>query len=278
MHKFTLEILFQIIGIGSASGLIYKDNNLFVIGDNSNYLYEYQIPTQELKLHALTENPSENIPKANKPDFEAVTEYDGKLYVFGSGSTENRNKMVTIDSKSKKFISSTDLSDLYLVMQSFAELPQNDLNIEGAVYNGTDWFLFNRGNGAKGKNIVFTVQGKNLTEEFNVISTEFELPKIKGIQASFTDAILVKKKIYFLATAENTTSTYNDGEVLGSFIGCIDLEKMEIDFIQKITDTIKFEGLALYQETHMDITFLLCEDNDTGELKTSVHKLILNKN
>jgi hypothetical protein len=35
--KFTLELLFQIIGIGSASGLIYKDNSLLIIGDNSGF-------------------------------------------------------------------------------------------------------------------------------------------------------------------------------------------------------------------------------------------------
>lgn len=277
MHKFTLEILFQIIGIGSASGLIYKDNQLFIIGDNSSFLYEYSIENKELKRHPLTENPSENIPKKEKTDFEAITEFDGKIYVFGSGSTEKRNKMVTLDAKSKEIIATTDLSDLYLAMQSFAELPQDDLNIEGAVFNGSEWFFFNRGNGAKGKNIVFTVQGKNLTEEFNIITNEFKLPKIKGIRSSFTDAITVGNKMYFLATAENTNSTYNDGELLGSIIGCIDLTKMKIDFTKKITDTHKFEGLTLYQETEKEITFLLCEDNDTEELKAGVYKLSLTK-
>lgn len=275
MHKFTLEILFQIIGIGSASGLIYKDNQLFIIGDNSSYLYEYGIENKALKRHPLTENPSENIAKKDKPDFEAIAEFDGKTYIFGSGSTENRNKMVTIDSKSKEIIATTDLSDLYLAMQSFAELPEGDLNLEGAAYNGNEWFFFNRGNGAKGKNIVFTVQGKNLTEEFNIIVTEFKLPKLKGIRSSFTDAVLAGNKMYFLATAENTTSTYNDGEVLGSIIGCIDLSKMKIDFTKTITDTHKFEGLTLYQETEKEITFLLCEDNDTEELKATIFKLTL---
>lgn len=277
MQKFTLEILFQIIGIGSASGLIYKDNHLFVIGDNSGYLYEYKMEQKELKRHPLIENPSENIPKKEKPDFEAIAEYGGKLYIFGSGSTEKRNKMVQIDAKTKQIIATNDVSDLYLAMQSFAELPENDLNIEGAVYNGAEWFLFNRGNGAKGKNIVFTVQGKNLTEEFNLITTDFELPKIKGIPSSFTDAVLVNDKIYFLATAEDTNSTYLDGEVLGSFIGRIDIGKMTIDFTQQITNTCKFEGLTLYKENEKEITFLLCEDNDTDELKAPIYKLSLTK-
>ncbi|MDZ4331864.1 MAG: hypothetical protein U0945_14930, partial [Flavobacterium sp.] len=60
MEKFTLELLFQIIGIGSASGLIYKDNSLLIIGDNSGFLYEYQMDSKDLKRHPLLENPTEN--------------------------------------------------------------------------------------------------------------------------------------------------------------------------------------------------------------------------
>ncbi|MEW5676164.1 hypothetical protein ABGT15_07610 [Flavobacterium enshiense] len=277
MHKFTLEILFQIIGIGSASGLIYKNNQLLVVGDNSSYLYEYTIENKALNRHPLTENPSENIAKKEKPDFEAVTEFEGKIYVFGSGSTEERNKMIELDAQTKAVTATTDLSDLYLSMQSFAELPEGDLNIEGVVRNQNEWFFFNRGNGAKGKNIVFTVQGKNLMEEFNIITNEYKLPKLKGIRASFTDAVLIGDKIYFLATAENTNSTYNDGEVLGSLIGSIDTQTMKIEFTKKITDTHKFEGLSLYKETDNELTFLLCEDNDTEELKASVFQLILRK-
>ncbi len=79
MHKFTLEILFQIIGIGSASGLVFKNNQLLVVGDNSSYLYEYHLDTKTLERHPLTETPSESIAKKDKPDFEAVTEFDGKI-------------------------------------------------------------------------------------------------------------------------------------------------------------------------------------------------------
>ncbi len=70
-------------------------------------------------------------------------------------------------------------------MQSFAELPEGDLNIEGVARNANEWFFFNRGNGAKGKNIVFTVQGKNLTEEFNIIANEYKLPKNKRHSRQF---------------------------------------------------------------------------------------------
>lgn len=277
MEKLKLDLLFQIIGIGSASGLIYKDNVLLIIGDNSGFLYEYQIDSSDLKRHPLIENATENIIKKEKPDFEAITHFGDNLYVFGSGSTEKRTKMVQINSKDKKVIATTDLTGLYSVMQNFGEIKSQDFNIEGAIYNGESWFLFNRGNGSSNKNILFTIEGKNLTNEFNILSNEYKLPKIKGVRSSFTDAVLVDDTIYFLATAEDTESTYDDGEVLGSLIGSINLKNMKINFTQKISDSHKFEGLTLFKNSNEKIQFLLCEDKDTEILETDIYTLTLDK-
>jgi hypothetical protein len=272
MEKFTLEILFHIIGIGSASGLIHKDNSLFIIGDNSGFLYEYSIESKNLQRHQIIEKSSENIIKSEKPDFEAITHFGENLYIFGSGSTEKRNKMIQINTLEKE-ISTNDLTDLYAVMQSFAEIKPEDFNIEGAIYTGEEWYLLNRGNGKSSKNTMFTIQGKNLVNEFNILSNSYKLPKIKGIRSSFTDAVAVEDKIYFLSTSEDTDSTYNDGKILGSFIGCIDTKTMKIDFTKKISDTHKFEGITVYQKNNDSIAFLLCEDKDTEVLETVIYKL-----
>ena len=275
MEKFQLSLLFKIIGIGSASGLIYQDETLYIISDNSSYLYEYEIKNTKLNRHSLSENAQENIPKAFKPDFEAITKHADSLYLFGSGSTESRNSMVQFDYKTNSIVQSQEVTDLYLTMQSFAKISPEDFNIEGVIYNGERWFFFNRGNGKTGKNVVFTVEGKNLVNEFQIISNEFKLPKIKGVRTSFTDAIIVEDKIYFLASAENSNSTYDDGEVLGSIIGRIDVKKMKIDFTQKISDTHKFEGLTLYKKSSTEIEFLLCEDNDTEVLEADIYKVVI---
>jgi hypothetical protein len=277
MEKFQLTLLFKIIGLGSASGLIYQDNKILAIGDNSSYLYEYYMDSNKLERHALAENSEENIAKSIKPDFEAITKYQDSLYLFGSGSTVNRTIMVQVDAKSKSVIKSQDLSDLYLAMQSFGKIAEEDFNLEGAIFNGETWFLFNRGNGKTNKNVVFSIDGKNLANEFRIVANEYKLPKIKGIRTSFTDAILVDDKIYFLATAENTDSTYNDGEVLGSIVGRIDVKKMKIDFTKKITDTQKFEGITLFKKSEKEIEFLLCEDNDTEVLESNIYKLVISK-
>lgn len=281
MQKFQLELLFQIIGIGSASGLVFKDNSLFIISDNSSVLYEYSIENKTLGSHKLIEMsaeiPTENIPKKIKPDFESITNFGEDCYIFGSGSTGNRTKMIHFDSSKKEKVAEEDLSNLYSVMQNFGETKPEDFNIEGAVYTGENWFLFNRGNGKSGKNGIFTIGGKNLTDEFSVLYNSYKLPKIKGVQTSFTDAIRLDGKIYFLATAEDTKSTYDDGKVLGTIIGRLDIEKMKIDYTQTITNTHKFEGLTVYKENDKTIEFLLCEDNDTDKLESNIYKLTLNK-
>ncbi|KIC00274.1 hypothetical protein OA93_01295 [Flavobacterium sp. KMS] len=276
MEKFTLEILFQIIGIGSASGLIYQDNSLYIIGDNSGYLYEYNIDNSDLKKHEIIANPTENIAKNIKPDFESITHHNDTLYIFGSGSTDQRNKMVEFDVKSKTKITTNNLTDFYAVMQNFSGIKPENFNLEGSIFDGENWYLFNRGNGKTNKNSIFTIHAKSLGDEFSLISVDYKLPKIKGVRSSFTDAILVDNKIYFLATAEDTESTYADGEILGSFIGRIDLKTMKIDYTKKISATNKFEGLTLYKKSNNQIEFLLCEDNDTELLETKIYKLTLN--
>jgi hypothetical protein len=275
MYKFTLELLFQIIGIGSASGLFLKDNSLHLIGDNSAHFYEYELKSSALKRYALSENPAENIEKKLKPDFEALAFYDDSFYLFGSGSTENRTKMIQLNSSIKEVTAVKDLSALYQSMQVLAGLNAENFNIEGVVYTGDHWYLFNRGNGNSGQNIIFTVSGKQLTEGSKITFKTFQLPEIKGIRTSFTDAIQVGNKLYFLAAAENTNSTYHDGEVLGSIIGRIDLKTMKVDFTQQISDHHKFEGLTLQQEGKDEISFLLCEDNDSDQLKAAIYLLKL---
>ncbi|MES2240497.1 MAG: hypothetical protein V4497_09605 [Bacteroidota bacterium] len=273
MEKFTLELLFHIIGIGSASGLLYKDNSLYIVGDNSGYLYEYHMNSKDLKRHPLVENPSENIAKKDKPDFEALTSFQDTIYVFGSGSTPKRNSMVEFDWQQKKKIATNNLANLYAVMQNFASIKPEDFNIEGAIHDGENWYFFNRGNGISNKNALFSLQAKRLDQEFSLLSKDYKLPKIKGVRTSFTDAVLVDNAIYFLATAEDTQSTYDDGQVLGSIIGRINLETMKIDFTKKISSTNKFEGLTLYKKDNNKIDFLLCEDKDTEILESAIYKL-----
>ncbi|MEC4003948.1 hypothetical protein OX283_004715 [Flavobacterium sp. SUN052] len=268
MINFELSKLYTINGIGATSGLVYKDNLLYIISDNSSYLYEYQINEAQLNKIPLFKNSQENLIKKEKLDFESVTLYNNQLYLFGSGSTKKREKRFTYNFDNKE-IKEKDISKLYEKLRDCASLSEDELNIEGTIIDDENYYFFQRGNGANSKNGLF-IRNK-ITKDLQFIA--IKLPKIKDIEATFTDAILIDGIVYFLAAAENTTSTYNDGEILGSFIGSFNLKDFELLFIQMISETNKFEGLTLFQKLENRFEFLLCEDNDTEELVSDIYKL-----
>ena len=79
-----------------------------------------------------------------------------------------------------------------------------------------------------------------------------------------------------MACSENTSNTYDDGEIYGSILGIIDFDTFEIINTIQITDNQKFEGLTLYKQSENEINFLLCEDNDTEELVSNIYQLTIN--
>jgi len=279
MKKFKLDLFIKIIGISSASGLVYKNDTLYIISDDSNYLYEYSISKADLQKHLLIENETinENIPKKIKSDLEAITQFDDDIFVLGSGSTVARNKMIQLSEVQKRVLQNHDLTDLYLSMQYFAGISAEDFNIEGVIFTGEKWHFFQRGNGKSAKNGIFTIESPYFTQGYSILYASYDLPKINGVQASFTDAILVDDSFYFLASAEDSQSTYLDGKILGSSIGRINIETMKLKKVVTITDTHKFEGLTLYKNNPKTLEFLLCEDQDNEVMESQIFKLTLNK-
>jgi len=131
---------------------------------------------------------------------------------------------------------------LYEKLKKFASISDDELNIEGTMIDNENYYFFQRGNGEHSKNGLFVCNKETKEIQF----TSIKLPKVDDIEATFTDAVLLENTVYFLAAAENTTSTYNDGAILGSFIGSFNLKDLELHFIQKISETNKFEGLTLF--------------------------------
>ncbi len=272
MRKYNLIKYLKILGLSTVSALTYQNDVISLIADDSNVLYEYNTKYDELNKITLSEGELENLSKADKLDFESMVDSDKSMYIFGSGSKPNREKAVYIN-KEKNTVETLNLNYLFDSMKSFAEISDSDLNIEGAAYSNNEWYFFNRGNGPGNKNIIFTVQGNNLVDDFNLFFNEFELPKIDNVSTGFSDGIVIKNKFYFLATAENSNSTYADGKIGGTLFGCINLKKMKLEYTQVISTTNKFEGIALYSLKGKNAVFLLGEDDDVQKKETEIYKL-----
>lgn len=279
MKKLTLEFLYHIIGLSAASGLYYTDDKLHLIADDSTYLYHYDITSKQLHKTAIQEDyiGKEQIVKAEKPDLESMT-FDGvNYYLFGSGSKPNRTNLYEVHQLTNEPVSTQSLELLYESMQAFAHLDKADFNIEGVIFDNETWYFFNRGNGPKQQNGVFVVTGESIIDNFRITYTPIKLPKLDQVQTGFTDAVLVDKDIYFIATAEDSNSTYADGEIKGSIIGKLNTKKMKVEKTKTISTDQKFEGIAIYKNTKKEVSFFLCTDPDNPELPTSIYQLTIQK-
>ena len=280
--------------VKSASGLEILDKTLYVIGDNSPWLYKinnaYQI--EEKQPIASVESLDDGvIPKAIKPDFEAMAiaeKQEGKeFFIFGSGSkSPQRDKMITVGLGNGE-VKSYSLEAFYKKLKEAADLDDESLNIEGAIVKDKALFLFNRG-----ENLILKYQLKELegylegkrdspAPEVYLI----KLPEIKGVKAGFSGAAIVpgENKALFTASVEDTEDWIKDGEVLGSFVGMIPLSGLK-DNLQpdcvRLTENgqplnIKVESLAVfYPALHNDLRLLLVTDSDGGDselLEANLH-------
>lgn len=274
--KFLLELFVVITGVGAASGLHYKDSSLFVVSDNSNYLYQYSIPSKELSRHLLVDMDGQNeqVKKKKKLDLEAITYSNGQYYLLPSGSKPNRTKSFFLSPEAPDNIGMEDLDSSYTLLRKRLDIAQEDFNIEGAIFEKDTILLFNRGNGPLEKNGIIKFP---IAQNDKATFTPVSLPKINGKTTGFTDAILLDDKIYFLAAAEEGNSVYDDGAIGGSQVGTIDRSALKLERTETISLNNKFEGITYYGEDEEHITFLLCEDPDYDSNESTIYKLTLER-
>lgn len=112
----------------------------------------------------------------------------------------------------------------------------------------------------------------------------FYLPKINGLEAGSSGATTFQEKPYFIFTAavEDAPNAYEDGPVLGSFIGVIEMKDGSVsdDFVVvRIPDPgfpLKVESVIIdkvISETETDL--VLVTDNDGAPSEVLRLRMIL---
>ena len=273
MNGFYLQALLKIIGISAASGITYSNGLIHLVSDNGNYLYEYPMATGQLTRYLLKDGAqTEQVAKAQKMDLEAIVDWNDAFYMFGSGSTPARALGFAV-AKTDRRVDTLDLRDLYDAMRATAKIGADDFNIEGVAAYREDWLFLNRGNGPGARNVIFTVGGSDLTEDFQLSVEEFDLPVIDGLPTGFSDATVVGDTLFFIATAGEGQSTYEDGKVGGTLFGSIDLQSRKIGTTLVISQSHKFEGITPYPTEDGALSFLLCEDDDGVTDTATIYRL-----
>lgn len=232
--------------VAAASGLVavhkrfylVADDELSVLGLDANLKTTGEV--YPVFPGELPEDKKER--KKLKPDFECLVylEETNSLLCIPSGSKKNRHKGALIDLNDHS-VTELSFEDVYIKLESLYP----ELNIEGAIIIGENIRLFQRGNGKRHQNAIIDMNLKKFlkdkTKDLN--SSDIGLGKLKNIPLSFTDATLIEDKIYFTAVAEDSESTYADGEFVGAVIGEMNLEG-EVIRMTPLDITSKPEGLA----------------------------------
>lgn len=277
MLPFLISFFLQIAGPGASSGIVYDNNQLYIVSDNSDYLYHYDLTTSSLKTVELRPEAKALQVKKHKLDLESIAKKGDILYMMGSASKANRKDLFLYNIKTGE-LTRSDFQRLFEELVAVSGIPAKEINIEGLILFEDKALLFNRGNGPGVHNGIFTVESTDIgfgrVEKYNAVT----LPKIGGIESGFSDAVLIKKNIYFLGTGEQTDNSIDDGEIKGSYIGKMKLKNFKIRKIKEIAPNQKFEGLTWFSGSARKPEFLLCEDADDDSTTSTIYNLKYAKN
>lgn len=282
----TQSIMLEDVPSGSAIRAA-GNGSFWIVSDDAPYLYRVSSDGRTLdsiRLAHLT-TALHRIPKAEKPDYEAavLAEVDGVecLLAFGSGSHETmRDSMSIIPLKGDGAQGVYSLTKVYGRIRQTISIEGKDFNIEGAALEAEQLVLFNRGTGHL---ITFEltafldeVLGRGTTNAPS--AARVEIPSTDSFPPGLSGgAFIDKNRLLFCASAEATTDWYADGEVLGSYIGLVDLSepsKPRLISFSPLVDKAgkpvkdKLEGIDLVREKEGTIFEIVgVVDNDDGTSK-----------
>ncbi|NVO31995.1 DUF6929 family protein [Hymenobacter lapidiphilus] len=226
----------------SASGAELVGNALYVIGDDSPWLYRLDAATLATdKATALFETAhfsQGRIPKHLKPDLECLTiicAADGEtgLLALGSGATPAREQGYWVPLTGPENLPGSvyplSMAGLYAALRP--HLPAGaTLNLEAAAATTTELLLLQRTVGAAvGGNLLFRLPlAATLAFLYRrqpspppVRVQRFQLPTIDGKPAGFSGAAWFAGRLFVTASVEDTADAVLDGAVLGSFVGVL---------------------------------------------------------
>jgi hypothetical protein len=159
------------------------------------------------------------------------------------------------------------------VIKALARVIEGRINIEGAVVDGSDLVLFNRGNSTGGTDATVRVPlaavhnliaGRPLPGDLQAKVTRYDLGQMGGVKLTFSDATaLGDGRMAFSASAEGSADATSDGQVVGSAVGIMERDG-SISMLRPIAEKgVKVEGLSVL--TAKDGAYLLRAVTDADD-------------
>ncbi|MGE3974821.1 MAG: hypothetical protein AB7F59_09880 [Bdellovibrionales bacterium] len=271
--------------VSAASGLVKKDSHFYIISDDENSLFRFAEKSKLEVIPLISKSlPANNVERKKvKSDFESALlfsaedfEPHGAFLAVPSGSTPQRQQAALIPFKNKSDLDqpqTIDFAPFYKHFQKYID----ELNIEGALIHKNKVHLFQRGNGKKGMSGIFELPVKEFiallkNKKWDHSLLKFRLLKIgklDKVRLSITDAANSRKGILLLAAAENTMSTYKDGEVKGSVLAILEenekQKKGDFKILGRLSPDVKAEGIYVDSSGTEEMIYLVDDADDPAK-------------
>ena len=268
----------------SGSALTFFEEKLFIIGDDAPCIFLTDTTVQyirQLCYPELGERTQYRTSKQNKMDLEAssVVQWEGRpwLLALGSGTVSPQREhylLVRIDSPQVYLDGGT--GHLYEEIRRQNGLAEERWNLEGLVTVGDSLYLLNRGT-----NEIIITESNTLLRALTEQSVppghrilKLELPQIAGKTPKVSGgANGPSGTVLFTASIEDTEVWHQDGEVIGSGIGALEIATGRLLWFYPLTSgkgvllTEKLESLELLDRSDEELRILAIADNDDGSSK-----------
>lgn len=289
----------HLTSIPSASAVEVINGNIYIVGDDSSFLYVLKydltilakVPLYEAKSDHIVDN---RILKKKKADLECITKLmiNGypHLLILGSGSKSPRRDVAFLVKLPTPYNRNHLVWEVSLIKwYSFLRMHEDAagdtgvLNFEAAASTSSYLYIFNRENNAVLRfdmpEFIEFIQGHTEGVPFPTV-IKAHLPEIESIRSGFSGADYFDGKLFFTAAAENTSNAIDDGEVMGSAVGIVSFDgeekqrgKVANGFTATISDftlipkiessPLKVESISVYEKEN-DSTYIaiaVCDDD-----------------
>lgn len=278
------HVLAELTGV---SGIEYIAPHVYLIGDDMPDLIRTSLAFEQFERVMLLAQADRPAPaamhKSHKADFEALTHYQqdntSYLLVLGSGARPTRRFAYQVQLPDLS-VQPLPLESLYQTWQNSPALVNGaELNIEAVCADTTYFYIFQRGNTNQHHAMLQVKIADFLTQADTLQATHhlLNVPMLGKHAAGISGACWLGETAGFLYTAsvEATANAYDDGAILGSFVGWQSAVGQPIVWQLLTTPTgaalpIKVEGISVVQKDSMGCHALLVTDSD-GQASEVLH-------
>ncbi len=232
--------------VASASGMEVVDGIIYILSDDSSFLYRLKDDLtllEKIPLYKSTSENPEHIAKPDKADLECMGQLSingyKHLLLLGSGSkSPQRDNAFLIklptNYNRKHIVWESSITSLYNLLRSNEEITScGSINMEGLAFGNENVYLLNRGNLEGSKNVVLSfnkaefiefIQGHTEGVPFPSVHP-INLPELSGVKTGLSGADFFDGHFWFTSSAEDSPNAYDDGNVKGSMLGLLSMDQ-----------------------------------------------------